>query len=79
VRRFLTGLKKLFENENNWTFLQPWTLSMAYCTKCHTCSQACPIYEMSGRQEIYRPIYRAEVLRRIWRKYLTPWERSPPG
>lgn len=73
VRRFLTGLKKLFENENNWTFLQPWTLSMAYCTKCHTCSQACPIYEMSGRQEIYRPIYRAEVLRRIWRKYLTPW------
>ena len=23
VRQFLSGLKKLFEKENNWTFLQP--------------------------------------------------------
>lgn len=72
VRRFLSGLKKLFEKENNWTFLQPLLLSMEHCAKCHTCSEACPVYEMSGRQEIYRPIYRSEVLRRIYRKYIKP-------
>lgn len=72
VRQFLAGLKKLFEKENNWTFLQPLLLSMEHCAKCQTCSQACPVYEMSGCQEIYRPIFRAEVLRRIYRKYCKP-------
>ncbi len=72
VRRFLAGLKKLFEKENNWTFLQPLLLSMEHCTRCQTCSDACPVFEMSGRQEIYRPIFRSEVLRRIFKKYLTP-------
>jgi len=72
VRQFLSGLKKLFEKENNWTFLQPLLLSMEHCAKCQTCSNACPVYEMSGRKEIYRPIFRAEVLRRIYNKYLKP-------
>ena len=70
VLRFLSGLKKLFERENNWTFLQPLLLSMEHCARCQTCSDACPAYVMSGRQEIYRPIFRSEVLRRIYRKYL---------
>ncbi len=70
VRQFLSGLKKLFEKENNWTFLQPLMLSMEHCAKCQTCSDACPVYEMSGRKDIYRPIFRAEVLRRIYQKYL---------
>ena len=30
VAKFLSGLKKLFSKENNWTFLQPLTLSMEY-------------------------------------------------
>lgn len=72
VRQFLSGLKKLFEKENNWTFLQPLLLSMEHCAKCQTCADACPVFEMSGRKEIYRPIFRAEVLRRIYRKYLRP-------
>ena len=70
IRQFLSGLKKLFEKENNWTFLQPLLLSMEHCAKCQTCSNACPVFEMSGRKEIYRPIFRPEVLRRIYRKYL---------
>lgn len=70
VRSFLSGLKKLFSTQNNWTFLQPLTLSLEYCAKCQTCSEACPIYVASGRQEIYRPTYRSEVLRRIKKKYL---------
>jgi len=72
VLKFLSGLKKLFEKENNWTFLQQLTLSMEHCARCQTCSEACPVFEMSGRQEIYRPIFRSEVLRRIYRKYLRP-------
>ena len=72
IRRFLSGLKKLFEKENNWTFLQPLMLSMEYCAKCQTCSDACPVFEMSGRKDIHRPMFRAEVLRRIYNKYLKP-------
>lgn len=70
VVSFLSGLRKLFSKENNWTFLQPLTLSLDYCAKCLLCSEECPIYLASGRQEIYRPSYRLEVLRRIKKKYL---------
>ena len=70
VEAFLNGLSKLLSKENNWTFLQPLILSLDYCAKCQTCSESCPIYLASGRQEIYRPTYRSEVLRRIIKKYL---------
>lgn len=72
VLQFLSGLKKLFEKKNNWTFLQQLQLSMEHCAKCQTCSEACPVYEMSGKKDIYRPMFRAEVLRRIYNKYLKP-------
>lgn len=75
LKAFLSGLRKLFEKENNWEFLQPLLLSMEHCAKCHTCASACPIYEMSGRQEIYRPAFRAEVLRRLYKKYIKPLGR----
>ena len=70
VARFLKGLRKLFTADQNWTFLQPLALSMDYCIKCQTCSDACPVYEASGKQEIYRPTFRSEVLRRIYNRYL---------
>ena len=72
VDRFEAGLKKLFTRENNWTFLQPLLLSTDYCVACQTCNDACPIYTMSGRNDVYRPTYRAEVLRRLARKYVRP-------
>jgi len=70
VKSFLDGLRKLLSPENNWTFLQPLTLSLKYCAKCQTCNDACPIYVSSGKQEIYRPTYRSEVLRKIVHKYI---------
>jgi Fe-S oxidoreductase len=70
VKAFLEGLKKLLTEENNWTFLQPLMLSLKYCAKCQTCNEACHIYVSSGKQEIYRPTYRSEVLRKIVHKYL---------
>lgn len=70
VQRFLEGLKKLLSREDNWTFWQPLIQSLESCIRCQTCSDACPIYVSSGKQEIYRPTYRGEVLRRIIHKYL---------
>lgn len=71
VKLFLSGLQKLFEKQSNWAFLEPTVLSTKYCMQCNTCNEACPIYIESGRQDIYRPNYRAEVMRRIYRRYFT--------
>jgi Fe-S oxidoreductase len=70
VAKFLSGLDKLFDKENNWTFLQPLLLTMEHCAKCQTCSDACHIYEASGRNELYRPTFRSELLRRLYFKYV---------
>jgi len=70
LRKFLSGLDKLFTRENNWTFLQPLVLTMEHCAKCQTCSTACHIYEASGGNELYRPTYRSEVMRRLYFKYV---------
>jgi Fe-S oxidoreductase len=70
VEKFLSGLTKLFTVENNWTFIQPLLHSLEYCVKCQLCQDACPAYLASGRQEIYRPTFRPEVLRRIINKYV---------
>ncbi|MFH2036005.1 MAG: (Fe-S)-binding protein [Candidatus Zixiibacteriota bacterium] len=70
VDKFVAGLQKLFEKENNWPFLQMLMLSLENCAKCQTCVDACPIYVESGRNEIYRPTYRSEVFRRLVKKYV---------
>lgn len=69
VDRFVSGLRKLLDSDNNWTFLEQLLLSLDHCTRCQTCSDACPIYLASGREDIYRPTYRSEVFRRIVRQY----------
>lgn len=71
VDGFLSGLGKLFDPQNNWTFLQAFKLSMDYCVQCQTCADQCHVYLSSGRQEIYRPTHRAEILRRIYKRYFT--------
>jgi Fe-S oxidoreductase len=72
VERFLSGLQKLFSADDNWPFLQQLSLSVDHCTHCQSCADACPIYQESGRNEVYRPTYRSEVFRRVVRKYLRP-------
>ena len=69
VTKFLTGLEKLFSEPNNWTFLQPLVLSIDHCTKCQTCAHACHIFEESGENELYRPTFRSEILRRLYFKH----------
>jgi len=71
VQAFLSGLEKLFDPQNNWTFLKALKLSMDYCLRCQTCSEACHVYLASGKQEIYRPTFRSEVLRRIYQRHCT--------
>jgi Fe-S oxidoreductase len=70
VRDFLAGLRKLFDADDNWTFLQQLTLSVDHCARCDSCAEACPIFVESGRNPVYRPAYRSEIFRRIVRKYL---------
>jgi Fe-S oxidoreductase len=70
VDKFISGLTKLFEPKNNWAFLQMITLSLENCAKCQTCVDACPIYESSGKNDLYRPTYRSEIWRRIVKKYV---------
>ena len=72
VNGFLSGLQKLFDPQSNWPFVKLLKLSMDYCVHCQTCSEACHVYCGSGRQEVYRPTYRSEVLRRIYQRYFTP-------
>ncbi len=70
--KFISGLKKLLNKEDNWGFLKPLLISLEYCAKCQTCSDSCHIFSMSGEEEIYRPSYRAELLRRLIKKYVKP-------
>lgn len=79
VQRFLSGLRKLLSRDDNWTFWQPLLYSLESCVKCQTCGDACPIYLSSGKQEIYRPTYRGEVLRRIIKKYIKKGGRILSG
>ena len=72
VDMFVEGLKKLLSKENNWTFLQPLTLSLENCIGCQTCADACHVFEATGGKEIYRPTYRSEVWRRLVNKYVKP-------
>jgi hypothetical protein len=53
VAKFLSGLKKILSREDNWILLQPLLLSMENCVKCQSCSDECPVYISSGREEIY--------------------------
>ena len=71
VQSFCRGLEKLLDPQNNWTFLKTLKLSLDYCLHCQTCSEACHVYLASGRQEIYRPTFRSEVLRRIYQQRFT--------
>ena len=48
VEKFFSGLKKLFNREDNWTFLMPLFLTMEFCAKCQTCAEACPIGADNG-------------------------------
>jgi Fe-S oxidoreductase len=70
VAKFLAGMQKLFERENNWTFLSQLETTVDHCAQCNTCAGACHIYEASGRNEMYRPAYRSEVFRRLYKKYV---------
>ena len=70
VEQFLAGLQKLLSQNDNWTFWQPLMQSLESCVRCQTCSDACPVYVSSGNQEIYRPTYKSEILRRIINKYV---------
>ena len=78
VLSFLNGLEKLFADSNKRS-LQPLMLTMEYCAKCNTCSEACHVFQGSNGDEIYRPSFRVDVLRRMYKKHFTPGGKLMPG
>ena len=70
VNKFLNGMRKLFDKENNFTCLPMLKTSMENCVQCNSCSEACHLYEMSGNNDMYRPNFRSEIFRRIYKKYV---------
>ena len=54
VNKFLSGLRKSFTKENNWTFLMPLVMSMEHCARCQTCNDACHIYCESGKNPLHQ-------------------------
>lgn len=72
VNKFLSGLEKLLNDQSNKGMIQVLDLTMEYCAKCNTCSDACHLFVATDRNEIYRPTYRIDVLRRIIKGYINP-------
>ncbi|SMB98692.1 Fe-S oxidoreductase [Thermanaeromonas toyohensis ToBE] len=79
VPQFLAAMKKSLDRRDNWTFWLPYILSLEVCMKCGTCAEVCPVYIASGRQEIYHPAVRSDLIRRVYRRYFTWVGRLFPG
>lgn len=79
VQKFLRGVEKMLSEETNKGIIQALNLSMEYCAKCNTCSEACHIFQATNHNELYRPTYRAEVLRMIVKKYFDKNGKLIPG
>lgn len=79
VDKFLHGVEKMLSAETNKGIIQALNLSMEYCAKCNTCSNACHIFQATNGNELYRPTYRAEVLRMIVKKYFDKNGKLIPG
>lgn len=70
-KEFLEAMGSFLEEDNNQTFLKPYLHNLDLCVKCGTCAETCPVYLASGRKEIYNPVYRSEMLRKIYKRYFT--------
>ena len=70
VNKFLEGVRKLFTPENNWTCLAMLDTSMEYCAQCNSCSEACHLFEATNGHDMYRPNFRSELFRRIYKQYV---------
>lgn len=79
VQKFLVGVEKMLSLDTNKGILQALNLSMEYCAKCNTCSDACHIFESTKQNELYRPTFRSEVLRMIVKKYFDKNGKLIPG
>ena len=71
VQKFLKGLEKELTAEGNWTFLREVLLTLDFCERCGACADACHVYLGANKNPVYSPLYRTEILRRIYRRYFT--------
>ncbi len=69
--KFIAAFRKMLDKKENWTFWLPIITSLDLCVKCNTCADACPFYTASGKNPKYHPVYRSDMLRRIYKKHFT--------
>ena len=67
---FLEGVPTPFTPETNWTSLAMLDTSMEYCAQCNSCSEACHLFEATNGHDMYRPNFRSELFRRIYKQYV---------
>jgi len=77
VPSFLKAMESSLSSQDNWTFYLPYLLSLSNCMKCGTCAEVCPVYQ-ENKEQIYHPVQRADMLRKIYQRYFTFGGRHLP-
>ncbi len=77
VPSFLKAMESSLSSQDNWTFYLPYLLSLENCMKCGTCAEVCPVYQ-EKKEQIYHPVQRADMLRKIYQRYFTFTGRHLP-
>jgi len=67
--QFIEAIKKL---NKSTVFGRILSTSLDICSKCGNCVEHCPIYLASGKQRLYNPIVRTNLLRKLFRQHTTP-------
>jgi len=67
--QFVEAIKKL---NKSTVFGRILSTSLDICSKCGACVEHCPIYLASGKQRLYNPIVRTNLLRKLFRQHTTP-------
>jgi Fe-S oxidoreductase len=67
-------LLRLFQSKLN----EAMRLYLETCTRCGVCTEACHVYASMGQTK-YIAAYRAEIVRRIYKKYFKAWGKIWPS
>lgn len=66
---FIKLFRKALDKKENGAFWLPLVTSLTLCVKCGTCAEVCPVYLASGKNTLYHPVLRSNMLRNIYDKY----------
>lgn len=71
LEKFLKAMEDSLKKDKNGAFWLPYNLAMEMCAACNTCAEACHIYLASDKKDIYNPVTRSNMLRKVHKRYFT--------